>query len=142
MSVSLLTDMKDIPAIVNLAIELQNEKALQSNVPVQYDDFANWLYLCLESPSIEILYSRTENDIDGFLILSESVYPWNHSIKFGTDLMFLCRKNGIKLINLAKKIAKKRKWDSLILSTTCNDERVDKFMNHISKQKIGGVYDV
>lgn len=136
-----LAGANDINDIVELAKELQKEKQLYSDVPIKDEQFKFWLVNCINMSSIEILCSRTENSLDGFMVLSECTYAWNNEKIYGTDLMFLCRKNGHKLVRLAKNIAKKRKWHSLILSTTCNNERADKYMNKISTQ-IGGVYDV
>ena len=136
-----LAKIQDIPDIVQLGKELQQEKTLYEDVPLNVEDFAFWLLNCIQSSSTEILCCKTNGKLDGILVLTENTYSWNTAITYGTDLMFLCRKNGIKLINAAKKIAKKRNWHTLIMSTTCNDDRVDKFMNHISN-RIGGVYNV
>lgn len=130
-------NLNDVNDIVSLCLEHQD----LSDVQINKEDFAYWLLECIRSSNTEVLCSKTNNQFDGFMVLTESTYPWNTSVKFGTDLMFLCKRNGIKLVNLAKKIAKKRKWNELILSTTCNNERVDKFMEHIST-KVGGVYSL
>jgi hypothetical protein len=136
-------DIKDIVAFAN---EIQNEKQLYLDVPLDHEHFAFWLLNCVQNSGTEVLISRTQNkdginEVDGFLILTECLYPWNPSIVYGTDIMFLCKRNGLKLVNLAKRIAKKRNWHSLTLSTSCDNERADKFMNKIGHQ-IGGVYHV
>lgn len=141
-----LAGSEDVKDIVNFSMEMQNEKNLYQDVVIDTEHFAFWLLNCVLNSGTEVLISRTTNrdginELDGFLILTECSYPWNGSIKYGMDIMFLCKRNGIKLINLAKKIAKKRNWNSLTLSTSCNDKRVDKFMNKIATQ-IGGVYNV
>lgn len=136
-----LARIQDIPDIVKLGKDLQNKKKLYVDVPLVEEDFSFWLLHCINSTSTEILCSYKKDKLNGILILCECNYPWNSSIKYGLDLLFLCKKDGLKLINAAKRIAKNRKWKSLVISTTTSNERADKFMNMVSTQ-IGGVYNV
>lgn len=136
-----LGTVSDIQSIVNLAQELQSKMELYVDVPVQSDTFSYWLLSCILSPSIEILISEDNDGIQGFLVLQENTYHWNSAMKCGTDLLFLCRKGGLNLINTAKRIKQKRKWKHLMLSTTANQGRSDQFLSRIGK-KVGGVYYV
>lgn len=136
-----LASPSDIQYIKQFAIKVKEEKQLEPDITLNIDDFAFWITQCILSAGIYVFLAKDNDKVCGFIVLNEMSYPWNSSIKYGADLLFVAEKGGLKLVRTAKTLAKKRKWQRLILSTTTNNERSDKFLNHIA-DRIGGVYNV
>lgn len=131
----------DIQDIKQFAIKSKENDTFKSDIEINVEEFTFWITECILSSGLYVFLAKDNDDICGFIVLNEISYPWNNSVKYGADLLFVAEKGGLKLVRTAKALAKKRGWQRLILSTTMNNERSDKFLNHIADQ-IGGVYNV
>ena len=132
---------KDIQALIEFAIKVKDNKNIMPDMPLVPEHFAHWIADCIMSSGVVVFVAEDNGTICGFIVLNESACPWNHTIRFGVDLMFVAEKGGLKLIRTAKALAKKKNWDKLILTTSTNNERSDKLMNKLATQ-VGGVYEL
>jgi hypothetical protein len=136
-----LATPQDIQSLIQFAIKVKKEKKLEEHIELNTVDFGFWITECILSAGIYVFVVQDNKGICGFIVLNEISYPWNSSIKYGADLLFVAQKGGPKLIRTAKKLAKTKGWQRLLLTTTTNNERSDRFLNHVA-DKIGGVYEL
>lgn len=131
----------DIGEIVELALRIQENKQAHVNHPVNKENFAEYIYACISSPGIYVFIAENEDRICALLILNEFACPWNRHFVWATDSMFISEAGGPKLVRLAKRMKKAKKWDKLFLSTTTSNPRADKFYEHFGT-RVGSVFEI
>lgn len=136
-----LAELKDIQNIVKFGIELKEKQEILTEVPVNIQDISYWFAEIIMYGGNYVFLAEENEEICGFLALTEMSCPWNKEHRYLTDLIFLAEKGGLKLIRTAKKLAQKRGMDSVVLSVSSKKDRSDRFLNHIG-QHVGGVYEL
>lgn len=131
----------DVKDIAKFGIEFKEQKQLEQDVPADFESLCMWLFNAILLGGNYVFLAEDESGICGFIVLTEITCPWSQSYRYGADILFVARKGGLKLVRTAKEFAKKRNWKKLMLSTTTNNERSDKFLSHVA-DKIGGVYNI
>ena len=131
----------DIKNLVEFGIKEKQEKEILPEIPANKEEISYWFAECIISSGNYVFLAEENGEICGFLVLSEMQCPWNSNYRYLTDLMFLARKGGVKLIRTAKKFAERKNLNSIVLSVSTKKDRSDKFLNHIG-QYIGGAYEI
>lgn len=136
-----LATLSDIQNLVKFGAEFKEEKEILKDIPVILEDISFWFAECIMSGGNYVFIAEEDDEICGFLVVSEMSCPWNSQHRYLIDLLFLARKGGIKLIRTVKRLAQKKGMDSVVLSVSSKKDRSDKFLNHIG-QHVGGVYEL
>lgn len=136
-----LATVKDIQNLVKFGIETKEEKEVLPEIPADPVEIGFWFTNCIMNGGTYIFLAEENDEICGFLVLTEMSCPWNSNHRYLSDLLFLAKKGGVKLIRTAKALAKKKDMKSVVLSVSSKKDRSDKFLNHIG-QHIGGVYEL
>ena len=131
----------DVKDIAKFGIEFKEQKQLEQEIPADFESLSLWLFNSMLLGGNYVFLAEDDSGICGFIVLTEIVCPWSQNYRYGADVLFVAKKGGPKLIRTAKQFAKKRNWEKLMLSTTTNNERSDKFLSHVA-EKIGGVYNI
>lgn len=133
--------LNDIKGLVEFGIEFKQQKNILEEIEINIEDISLWFANCITTPGTCVFLAEDDKGICGFIVLTEMACPWNNRHRYLTDLLFLARKGGIKLIRAAKVLAKKRNYAKVVLSTSSRKERSDKFFNYIG-QKLGEIYEI
>ena len=136
-----LATVRDVQDLVAFGVKEKEENEVLPEIPVNFEDISYWFAECIMSGGNYVFIAKENEEICGFLVLTEMACPWNKNHTYLMDLMFLARKGGLKLIRTAKALAKKKKMKSVVLSVSSKKERSNKLLNHIS-QNLGGIYEI
>ena len=133
--------VQDIQKLLQFSEQVKEQKELLSDIPIVPTDLCYWFAECITNLGVYVFVAEEDDQITGFIVLTEMSAPWNKEHRYLTDLLFVANKGGLKLLRTAKALSKKKGYSKLLLSTSSKQERSDKFFNKVSQQ-IGGVYEL